>query len=178
MLRQVHAGSGESVTREKVVVRKGREWSAEISRLLPWCFWDALSMSGWTPHGSMIEWASNLRWAQVAKQVIHVLEPLPIDPGDWLRPFCCYVSTVIFYSPGTWIKLAECECPPRMFPNISFVGRDAFFWEVVSGRVVHVFGAWHHEWRCYKNTELARHFNKVCDKDCRFCQLLDLKGAA
>jgi len=177
-MRQVHAESGEPVTRGKFIVRDGRRWSAAISQHLPWCLWDELSMNGWTPHGWMIQWASELKWDQVGKQCIYLLEPLPINPSGDLCPHCCYSNTVIFYLPRTCIKLAECDCPPRMWPRVSFACREGLFYEVISGRVVHVFGRWQHEWRAYKNTELARHFNKSCDEHCRFCRLLDLKEAA
>lgn len=160
-----------------IIEREGRKWSAEISRHLPWCFWDELSTNGWTPHGWMTEWARELKWEQVYKQCVHVLEPLSINPSDWLQPYCCYHNTVIFYLRGTCTKLAECTDPPRTWPRISFVCRDGLFYEVTGGGVVHVFGKWQHEWYARKNTDLARHFNKQCDELCWFCRVLDLKNA-
>jgi hypothetical protein len=169
--------------REDIVVRQGRKWSAETSRLLPWCFWDQLSMNGWTPHGKPIAWATELQWAQVHRNGINVLEPLPINPSNWLEPYCCYLSTVVFYLPNTHIEAERCDCAPRMWPTISFAVRNGEFYEVVSGRVVHVFDKWQHEWRCRKNTELARHFNGHCPcgathESCVYCQLLAPKVAA
>lgn len=163
----------------EVISRDGRAWSQEICNSLPWCFWDELSMNGWTPHGKMIAWASDLLSVEVHRNGVSVLEPLAINPSDGLRPHVCYHTAVIFYLPGTVTQIAQCDHPSRTWPNISFVMRDGLFYEVISGRVLHVFDKWHFEWRCRKNTDVARHFNRHCDREsCRYCKLLARKEPA
>jgi hypothetical protein len=158
-------------SREKrdVVVRDGRKWTTEISRHLPWCFWDALSKNDWRPDTA---WARFLQGARIASQVWHVLEPLPINPSEWLKPHCCYMGTVIFYLHNSAIEVARCEHGHRTWPTISFVERDGLVYEVNGGRCVHVYGAWQMEWYAYKNTDLARHFNGTHDEACWPCKFL------
>jgi len=157
--------SGSPAVRQERMV-----WRDAYSHRLPWVFWDTLSHSGWKPDTS---WAKDLRGARTATQAMHVIEPLPINPSDWLQPYCCYSNTVIFYIRGTATEMARCDYSNRSWPQISFVERERLFYEVAGGRVVDVFGQWHMEWRAYKNTELARHFNGLCNAPCWFCDVLN-----
>lgn len=149
-------------------------WSDDISSFLPWCFFEELQNNGGRPD---TRWAENLPWQSTGRQTVNVLEPLPtkFDSDWWVRPYCCYLSTVIFYSDfprGSCNEIARVEYIPRGWPHISFVERCGDFYEVQGGSVVHVFGRWQMEYCCYRNTDYSRHFNLRCDSDCRVCRIL------
>ena len=147
-------------------------WNMDSSRIVPWDLYQRLSLNDGAPP---TDWADSLFKQQVSEQWISILEPLRTDAPDYCEPCCCLANTVVFYYPP-WPRLMEhsrIEYRQRTFPCTSFAVLGEWVYEITGARIVHVFHKWHVEWTGAKNTDLARHFNGLCDRHCRPCRVLN-----
>lgn len=104
------------------------------------------------------DWRRLLRFELEHRNVLRIWEPLPITAPPEARPYCCFNTTVIFYSWTDRIcPIARCETKLMgggAFGSQSLIFHRGSWWVLGSGRVVHDQGRWwmrHQAWRNHRN---------------------------
>lgn len=129
---------------------------------LPACFIEELLLHDMRPDTA---WSRDLPATMTARQELMAFDVVTDKVGGHLSPWVCYHTSVYFYQKGTANEVTHVDLDPRTWPNISFVERLGELWEVTGGRVFHSGGKWRWKHRCYRNTDLSRHFRGVCKDD-------------
>jgi hypothetical protein len=138
---------------------------------LPGCFIEELLMNDFKPDTS---WAKDLAVWQGRKQVLYALQPFETIAHEQAKVNVCYHTSIQFYEFAPEFRNIELvNLEPRTWPRTSFIERFGELWEVTTGNVRFVAGKWRWRWRCYRNTELARHFRGAHGSDCIPCRQIE-----